>query len=55
MVTTAIHIEGNLISADFIPEILGGEIKGQQSQDFGLKAKDNLEDEIAFIVSIQGG
>ena len=51
MVTTAIHIEGNLISADFIPEILGGEIKGQQSQDFGLKAKDNLEDEIAFIWS----
>ena len=51
MVTTAIHIEGNLISADFIPEILGGEIKGQQSQDFGLKATDNLEDEIAFIWS----
>ncbi|MBE9242248.1 Eco57I restriction-modification methylase domain-containing protein [Synechocystis salina] len=51
MTTNAFHIEGNLISADLLPDIVAGEVKGQQAQDFGLKANDKLEDEIAFIWS----
>ncbi|MFM8295703.1 MAG: hypothetical protein ACKN9E_14310, partial [Microcystaceae cyanobacterium] len=51
MTTNALHIEGNLISADLLPDMMTGEIKGQQAQDFGFKANDKLEDEIAFVWS----
>ncbi|MFM1841556.1 MAG: hypothetical protein RLZZ490_287, partial [Cyanobacteriota bacterium] len=51
MTTNAFHIEGNLISADLLPDIMAGEVKGQQVQDFGFKANEKLEDEIAFIWS----
>ncbi|WP_246140452.1 Eco57I restriction-modification methylase domain-containing protein [Euhalothece natronophila] len=40
-------VEGNLITADFTPDILAEEIKGQTPVDFGFKATDNLADEIA--------
>lgn len=44
---TSFQIEGNLITFDLTSELLAAEIKGQNPQDFGLRAADKLEDEIA--------
>ncbi len=48
MSLTGIQIEGNLITFDLTTELLSGEIKGQNCQDFGLKSSNKLEDEIAI-------
>ncbi len=45
---SAVHIEGNLINPDLIPDLLAGEIKGQSPEAFGLEKSDKLADEIAL-------
>lgn len=45
---TGFQIEGNLITSDLTSELLAGEIKGQNPQDFELEGNDKLEDEIAI-------
>jgi len=34
-------VEGNLITADLMPDVLAGELKGQMPTEFGLKPTDN--------------
>ncbi|RUT03653.1 hypothetical protein DSM106972_052920 [Dulcicalothrix desertica PCC 7102] len=45
---TAIQIEGNLLAPDMTSLLSTGNIKGQQSEDFGLAKTDKLADEIAI-------
>lgn len=50
MITTTLsglNIQGNLIVAELLPELLAGEGKGQSPDSFGLKKSDKLADEIA--------
>lgn len=42
-----LQIEGNLIAPDLTSELLAGNLKGQESEDFGFSKGDNLADEIA--------
>ena len=44
---TGLDIQGNLIAADITPEILTGEIKGQNAESFGCQKSVKLADEIA--------
>lgn len=43
-----VQIEGNLIAPDLTTEFLAGNVKGQGTQDFGLKSSEKLTDEIAI-------
>jgi len=43
----AIRIEGGLISAELLEDIISGEAQGQRPQDFGLRRTVRLADEIA--------
>ncbi len=45
--TTAIVIEGNLLSPEIALQVNEGYLKGQEVQDFGLGEADKLDDEIA--------
>ncbi|MDW7972432.1 MAG: N-6 DNA methylase [Thermodesulfovibrio sp.] len=47
----AIKIEGGLFSPDILEKLLAGEILGQSPQDFGIRGKKTLTDEIAFVFS----
>lgn len=44
---TGIQIQGNLIAPDMTAELITGNIKGQNPEDFGLTKTDKLADEIA--------
>lgn len=44
---TAIQIQGNLIAPDMTAELIAGNIKGQNPEDFGLTKTNKLADEIA--------
>lgn len=44
---SGILMEGNLLSADMLPDLVAGEVKGQASEDFGLAKTIKLADEIA--------
>ena len=43
-----VQIEGNLIAPDLTTQFLAGNVKGQGTQDFGLKSSEKLTDEIAI-------
>ncbi|PLS68257.1 MAG: restriction endonuclease, partial [Cyanobacteria bacterium M5B4] len=46
---TSLHIEGNLISGDYLADLITGSVKGQAPKDFDLSRTDKLADEIAMV------
>lgn len=47
--STGLHIEGNLISGDYLADLVTGSIKGQSPDDFGFAKVDKLADETATV------
>jgi hypothetical protein len=45
---SGLDIQGNLFAPDLTADLLAGELKGQNPEDFGLKKTDKLADEIAL-------
>lgn len=45
----SIHLEGGLLGADLLDQLLAADLPGQKPADFGLEARRNLTDEIAAL------